>query len=71
MNTHLKACSGNTYRRGRLSIVGLLVIASLDQVIFILKILFSLVTKQANLTRRSTALFSGLFGPVLVWQIHR
>jgi hypothetical protein len=42
--------------RGRLSTVDLLVLTSLDQLIFKLKILFAFVTKQATLMRRSTVL---------------
>jgi hypothetical protein len=47
---------GNHYRRGRLSTFGLLVLTSFDQLIFILKILPTFVTKQATLMRRSTVL---------------
>ncbi len=42
--------------KGRISTVGLLVLTSIDQLIFILKIVFTFVTKQAILTRRSTEL---------------
>ncbi len=42
--------------KGRLSTVDLLVLTSLDQVIFIMKILFNFVTKQTTLMRRSTVL---------------
>jgi len=45
-----------SYWGGRLSAVDLLVLTSLDQLIFILKILFSFLTKQATLMRRSTVL---------------
>jgi len=47
---------GKPYRRGRLSTVNLLVLTSLDQLIFKLKILFTFFTKQATLMRRSTVL---------------
>ncbi len=46
--------SGKSYWRGRLSTVYLLVQASLDQLLLILKVLFTFFTKQAILTRRST-----------------
>ncbi len=46
----------NPYWRGRLSTVDLLVLTSLDQLIFILKILFTFITKQLTLLRRSTVL---------------
>jgi hypothetical protein len=46
---------GNPYQRGRLSMVDL-ELTSLDQLIFILKLLIMLVTKQACLMRSSTAL---------------
>ncbi len=42
--------------RGRLCTVDLLVLTSLDQHSFIMKILFSSFTKQATLMRRSTVL---------------
>ncbi len=38
----------------KLSTVNLLVLTSLDQLIFILKILFTVVTRQADIKRRST-----------------
>jgi hypothetical protein len=41
---------------GRLSTVYLLVLTSLDQLLFLIKILFAYVTKQAALMRRSTVL---------------
>jgi hypothetical protein len=41
---------------GRLNTVDLLVLTSLDQLIFILKILFTCFTQQATLMRRSTVL---------------
>jgi hypothetical protein len=40
--------------RERLSTVDLLVLTSLDQLLFILQILFTLVTQQTILMRRST-----------------
>jgi hypothetical protein len=42
--------------RGRLCTIDHLVLTSLDQLILILKILFSFFTKQATLMRRSTSL---------------
>ncbi len=45
-----------SYWRGRLDTVDLLVLTSLKQVLFILKILFTLFKKQATLIRRSTVL---------------
>jgi hypothetical protein len=47
---------GKSYRRGRLSTVDLLVLTSLDRLLFILKILLNSFTKQATLMRRSTVL---------------
>ncbi len=46
-----------TEREGWLSTDGLLVLTSLTQFIFILKILFTFVAKQANLMRRSAVLW--------------
>jgi hypothetical protein len=40
----------------RLSAVDLLVLTSLDQLLFIMKILFKCFTKQATVLRRSTVL---------------
>jgi hypothetical protein len=40
----------------RLSTVGLLAVTGLDQLLFVLKILFILFTKHATLKRRSTVL---------------
>jgi hypothetical protein len=51
-----KVEAGDPYCRGRLSMVDLLVLTSLDQLIFVLKILFTLVSKQATLMRRSAVL---------------
>ncbi len=48
--------AGKPNRSGRLSTVNLLVITSLDQLIFILQILFAFVTKHAAIMRRSTEL---------------
>jgi hypothetical protein len=42
--------------RGRITTVDRLVLTSLDQLKFTLKILFNFVTKQATLTRKPTAL---------------
>jgi len=53
---YLKVYSGKSYWGGRLSTVDLLVLSSLDQLSFILKILFSSFTKQATLMRRSKVL---------------
>jgi hypothetical protein len=47
---------GNPYWRGRLSTVDLLVLTSLNNMVLIMKILFTFVTKQAILERRSTVL---------------
>ncbi len=47
-----------------LSTADLLVLTSLDQLIFILKIVFTLIKKQATLIRRSTVLS---FPPQLVF----
>jgi len=48
--------SGKSYWRERLSTVDLLVLTSLDLLVFKLKIIFSFFTKQATLMRRSTVL---------------
>ncbi len=45
-----------SYWRGRLSTVDLLVLTSLDQLLFTLKILFTFLTKQATIMRKSTVL---------------
>ena len=45
-----------SYKRERLSTVDLLLLISLDQILFILKILFTLFKKQATLIRRPTVL---------------
>ncbi len=47
---------GKSYRRGKLSTVNLLVLTSLDQFLFKLKILIASLTKQATLMRRSSVL---------------
>ncbi len=47
---------GKSYWRARLSTVDLFVLTSFDQLLFILKILFTFFTKQATLTRTSTVL---------------
>ncbi len=47
---------GKSYWRGRLSTVDLLELTSLHQLLFILKIVFTLFTKQGTLMRRSTVL---------------
>jgi hypothetical protein len=47
---------GKSYRKGRLSTFDLLVLTSLDQLLFISKILFTLISKQATFIRRSTVL---------------
>ena len=48
--------SGKPDRKVRLSTVHLLVLTRLDQLFFILKILFAFVTKQPTLMRRSTVM---------------
>ncbi len=58
---------GKSTKRERLSTVDLLVLTSLDQLLFILKILFSFVTKQATLKRRSTVLS---LPPYLVFPVY-
>jgi hypothetical protein len=54
-NTKLKGLVRNeprkSYWRGMLSTVDLLVLTSLDQSLFILKILFTFITKQATIMR--------------------
>jgi hypothetical protein len=47
---------GSLTEGGRLSTVDFLVLTSLDQLIFKLKIIFSFFAKQATLMRRSTVL---------------
>jgi hypothetical protein len=54
--TIVTCLSSNPYRRGRISRVDLLAVTSIDKLLFILKILFAFVTKQATLIRRSTVL---------------
>ncbi len=49
-------CNDNMFVRGRLSTVDLLVLTVLDQLLFILKMLVTFLTKQATLMRRSTML---------------
>jgi hypothetical protein len=44
--------AGKSYSKGRLSTVDLLVLTSLEQLVFALKLLFLIVTKQATLMRR-------------------
>jgi hypothetical protein len=51
-----KDFAGKPYRGQRFSTVDLLVLTSLDQLLFMLEILFAFVTKQAILIRRSTVL---------------
>ncbi len=48
--------TGKSYIGGRLSTIDLLVLTSLDQLGFILKILFSFLTKQATLMRSLSVL---------------
>ncbi len=55
---------GTFIERRRLSTVDLLVLTSLDQLLFILKILLTFFTKQATFMRRSTVL---RLPPQLVW----
>jgi hypothetical protein len=47
---------GKTYRRGRLSTVDLLVLTCLDQLLLLIKILYTFLTEQATLMRRTTVL---------------
>ena len=54
--TFLCVSAGNTSWGGRLRTVDLLVITCLDQLLFVLKILFTFLTNQATLMRRSTIL---------------
>jgi hypothetical protein len=56
VNSQKYALPGNFYRWGRASTVYLLELTSLDQLVFILKVLFFLFDKQATLIRRSTVL---------------
>jgi hypothetical protein len=56
MGLLMRLKAGKTYCGGRLSTVDLLVLTSLDLLVFILKILFSFFTKQATLMTRSTVL---------------
>ena len=49
MGQLMRLKAGKTYCGGRLSTVDLLVLTSLDQVIFIFKILFSFFTKTSYL----------------------
>jgi hypothetical protein len=56
MDTRGKDSTGTPYSIGRLCTIDLLVLHSLGQLILKLKILFTLVTKQAALMRRSTVL---------------
>ncbi len=45
---------GNSYCKGRISTIDLLELISLDELILILKIIFTFGTKQATFMRRST-----------------
>ncbi len=54
MGENLLSLSKEVLLKGRLSMVDLLVLSSLDQLLFIMKILFRCFTKQATLLRRST-----------------
>jgi hypothetical protein len=56
VNSQKYALPGNFYRWGRASTVYLLELTSLDQLVFILKVLFFLFDKQATLIRRSNVL---------------
>jgi hypothetical protein len=47
---------GTLTEGGRIGMIDLLVLTSLDQLLFRLKIFFSFLTKQANSMRRSTVL---------------
>ena len=48
--------AGNPTEEERVSTNDLLVLTTIDELLFISKILFTFVTKQATLTRRSTVL---------------
>ncbi len=48
--------AGKSYRGGRISTVDLLVLSSLDQLIFYIENIIFIVTKQVVLMRRSTVL---------------
>ncbi len=50
-HVHTHTQPGNPYWRGRLNTVELLVLASLEQLVFVYKILITFVTKQATLMR--------------------
>ncbi len=51
-----------------LSTVSLVVLTSLDQLLLIMKMLFSYFTKQATLMRRSTVLIPSLSKYSLEWE---
>ncbi len=52
----MKHTPGKTYSREKLSTVDLLILTSLEDLLFILKILITFVTKQPVLMRRSIVL---------------
>ncbi len=60
INEYILACYSpwNPYWKGRLSTIDLLVLTSFDQLLVLLKILFTYLTKQLTLMRRSTVLLS-------------
>ncbi len=60
----------NPHRRERLSEAHLLVLTSLDQLILKMKVLFTFVTEQAILMRRSTVLSLSLQLVFLVLTLH-
>ncbi len=63
-----------SYCSGRLSTVDLLVLTSLDQLLFIMKILFTFITKQSTFIRRSAVLSLSpqlvLLGCMITLKIH-
>ncbi len=56
MSNLTKVYTGNPYGRERISTVDLLILTSLDELIFILKMFVTFFTKQAALMRRSSVL---------------
>ncbi len=53
---NLSPQTGKPYWRGRINTANLLILTSLDQLLFLMTILFTYVTKQAALLRSSTVL---------------
>jgi len=52
----MSSLPGNPHRKERLSTIDLFVLTGSDQLIFVMKILFTFVTKQAALLKRTTLL---------------